>query len=406
MTQASNRLNPTSDLLTIAVAKYFQPISTSHPLVGIAIFLVIVLNLFGHLTRPGCNFALRVLQVLVRCALEDNGNLSRRHKLVIDHFPTDIRTVRKVFDLDPELIIYATCPRCCYTHPPTFTKDSKVANYPSRCPYIRYKGGKPCNAKMTKSKVQDGESVRVPIRPFAYQSFQAFVARFLARPGVEDMIDRAWEQKGTEWRSADDMWDIWDGQAVHELEGVDKKPFSERPASEARLVWNLSIDWFNPFMNKQSGKTVSTGSMAMACLNLPPSMRHKPENMWLTIIPGPREPETDQVNHFLRPLVEDLRKSWTDGTWYTRTYRHPEGRRARSILCNLVTDLPGGKKAAGGSAGFLSPFYSYQRVKDVNNILDHVSDKKGTKIGTHLLCCCVDLDSSKRKTMEVGRRCI
>jgi hypothetical protein len=114
--------------------------------------------------------------------------------------------------------------------------------------------------------------------------------------------------------------------------------------------------------------------MAMACLNLPPSMRHKPENLWLSVIPGPREPKTDQVNHFLRPLVKDLLKVWTDGTWYTKTYKHPQGRLARSILCNLVTDLPGGKKTAGGSAGFLSPFYSMQRLEDVNNIDDQVSE--------------------------------
>lgn len=360
--------------LTTAAAKFFRPISTNNPLVGIAMFLVVVLNLFGHLARPGCNFALRVLQVLVRCALENDGNLSPWHKSVMDNFPTDIRTVRKVFDLDPTLIVYATCPRCCYTHPPIFTSGSKVAHYPSRCEYIRYKGGRPCATKLTKNKVQDKESVRVPTRPFAYQSFPAFVAGLLARPGVEDMLDRAWERKGTEWEGTKDMWDIWDGLAIHELEGVDNKPFSDGPAGEARLVWNLSVDWFNPFMNKQSGKTASTGSMAMACLNLPPSMRHKPENLWLSIIPGPREPETDQTNHFLHPLVKDLRKSWTDGTWYTKTYRHPKGRLARSILCNLVTDLPGGKKAAGGSAGFLSPFYSTQRLKDVNNILDHVSD--------------------------------
>jgi hypothetical protein len=170
-------------------------------------FLVVVLNLFGHLARPGCNFALRVLQVLVRCALEDNGNLSPRHKSVMDNFPTDIRTVRKVFDLDPKLIVYATCPQCCCTHPPTFTSGSKVTLYPSRCQYIRYKGGRPCGAKLTKHKVQDKESVRVPTRPFAYQSFPAFVAGLLARPGVEDMLDRAWERKGTGWEGTKDIWD-------------------------------------------------------------------------------------------------------------------------------------------------------------------------------------------------------
>jgi hypothetical protein len=117
--------------LTTAAAKFFRPISTNNPLIGIAMFLVVVLNLFGHLAQPGCNFALHVLQVLVRCALEDDGNLSPRQKSVMDNFPTDIRTVRKVFDLDPTLIVYATCPQCCYTHPPTFTNNSKVARYPS-----------------------------------------------------------------------------------------------------------------------------------------------------------------------------------------------------------------------------------------------------------------------------------
>ena len=336
-------------------------------------FLVIVLNLFGHLARPGCNFALRVLQILVRCALQKDGNLSPRHKQMVENFPTDIRTVRKVFGLDPETVVYATCPRCCCTHPPTFWKDSPVAIYPSRCQYIRYEGGKPCDAPLTKRQVQAKESVRVPTRPFAYQSFPAFVAGLLARPGVEDMIDRTWEKAGKEWDGTKDIWDIWDGQAIHELQGHDGKLFCDRPAGEARLVWNLSVDWFNPLMNKQSGKTISTGSMSMACLNLPPSMRYKPENLWLSIIPGPREPETDQTNHFLRPLVKDLKKAWIDGTWYTKTYRYSQGRLARSILCNLVTDLPGGRKTAGGGAGFLSPFYSTQRVKDVNNIDDHVS---------------------------------
>jgi hypothetical protein len=128
---------------------------------------------------------------------------------------------------------------------------------------------------LTKHRVQDKESVRVPIHPFAYQSFPAFVAGLLARPGVEDMIDWAREQKNTEWEGTKDMWDIWDGLAIHELQGVNNKPFSNGPAGEARLVWNLSVDWFNPFMNKQSGKTASTGSMAMACLNLPP--KHAPQ---------------------------------------------------------------------------------------------------------------------------------
>jgi hypothetical protein len=55
----------------------------------------------GCLVNNGCNTLKGV---------EDNGNLSPQHKSVMDNFPTDIGTVHKVFDLDPKLIIYVTCP--------------------------------------------------------------------------------------------------------------------------------------------------------------------------------------------------------------------------------------------------------------------------------------------------------
>jgi hypothetical protein len=56
--------------LTTSSAKCFQPVYTSNPLVAIAMFLVVALNLFRGLMWPGCNFALQILQVLVQCTLE------------------------------------------------------------------------------------------------------------------------------------------------------------------------------------------------------------------------------------------------------------------------------------------------------------------------------------------------
>lgn len=336
-------------------------------------FIVIVLNLIGQVPQKSCNWVLQTCRILVSSALEDEqGVLSPAYEKLMKDFPTDFRSVRRNFDLEPNTVIYATCPRCCFTHAPTMKrmKNSTIAIYPPRCKFIRFKGGRPCGTALTKRRVQDGQSVRAPIRPFAYQPLPSFVAGLLSRPGIEDMIDRAWSAPNKE-----EMWDIWDGTAVRELEGPDRKPFSDGPESEARIVWNLSIDWFNPFLNKQAGKSVSTGCIVASCANLPPSIRIASGNFYLVgIIPGPREPHTDQINHFLRPLVDDLLDTWKDGTQYSRTYRHLQGRTARSALCAVVADMPGRLKVAGGSAGFLAPFNSMQRKKDVNNIFDQVSN--------------------------------
>lgn len=295
------------------------------------------------------------------------GNVNRAHQELLDNFPLDLRSAQDRFNLDPDVIVYATCPRCCCTYAPTI--EGGVAIYPARCNFVRFEGGQPCGAGMTKRKVENGKSMRVPIRPFTHQKFSAFVAGLLSRPGIEDMIDLAWEPHNKEW-----LTDVWDGSGVHELMGPDGKAFSEGTLGEARLVWNISVDWFNPLLNKAAGKSVSTGSIVMSCTNLPPSIHFRPENLYLAvIIPGPKEPSTDQMNHFLKPVVNDLLPAWTDRIYFSRMYQHPEGRRAQSALCGLVADMPARRKVAGGNAGWLNTFASMLRQKDVNNILDHVS---------------------------------
>ena len=107
-----------------------------------------------------------------------------------------------------------------------------------------------------------------PIQPYHIQDFDAFKASLLSRPGMEAILDR-----GTLFNDTNEMWDIKDGVGVKEMLGPDGQPFLDRlKRKELRLFWSPSVDWFNPHGNKAAGKAVSTNSVAMACLNLPPSL--------------------------------------------------------------------------------------------------------------------------------------
>ena len=55
------------------------------------------------------------------------------------------------------------------------------------------------------------------------------------------------------------------------------------------------------------GASTSSGIISMACLNLPLDVRYKPENMYLAgIIPGPKQPSLENLNHYIRPLIAQL----------------------------------------------------------------------------------------------------
>jgi hypothetical protein len=132
---------------------------------------------------------------------------------------------------------------------------------------------------------------------------------------------------GTRLNDKYQLWDIKDGTGITEIAGPDGKPFMDGlQRSDLRLAWSLSVDWFNPHRNNSVGKTKSVGSIAMVLLNLPPSLQYKAENLYIVgIIPGPREPSLDEINYFLRPLVDFFLPTWQNSTWFMKTMEHPGG---------------------------------------------------------------------------------
>ncbi|KAG2047881.1 hypothetical protein BDR06DRAFT_833339, partial [Suillus hirtellus] len=170
---------------------------------------------------------------------------------------------------------------------------------------------KPCGQLLVKHMKEHGQVLHVPVRPYIVQDFNSFLASILSHSGMEEAMDRG----------------MMDGTVIGEILGSDGKPFiNGLKRTNLRLVWSLSVNWFNPYGNKTLGKKKSIGSIMMGLLNLPPSLQYKAKNMYLVgIIPGPREPALDEINYFLHLVVDFFLPSWKDRIWFTKTVKHTTG---------------------------------------------------------------------------------
>jgi hypothetical protein len=284
--------------------------------------------------------------ILQLTLLRKRSQFSQNDQKLLSDFPADPDTATKHFHLDGKSTIYAVCPngKCHQTYKPTFEGDSPIPIYPTHCTHKEYSNGARCGERLTRPRCIKGIDIEVPIKTFVSFDFKDWFAGLLSRPGYEERMDSAWQSKASEDGI---MHDIFDGEYIRNFKGPDGRSFS-LGGEEGRYVFSLSVDFFNPYTNKQSGKKSSVGLISVVCLNLPASMRYKPENMFLSgIIPGPKEPPLTALNHYLKPLVDDLIDFWETGVKISRTYNYKTGRLVRCALLLLVCDLPAARKAAG-----------------------------------------------------------
>ncbi|KIK56796.1 hypothetical protein GYMLUDRAFT_107173, partial [Collybiopsis luxurians FD-317 M1] len=106
-----------------------------------------------------------------------------------------------------------------------------------------------------------------------------------------------------------------------------------------RLAFAIQVDFFNPNRSRKRGNHDSIGIISLVNLNLPDNLRYKPEHTYLTIIPGPREPELDNLAHYLTPIVNQLLVGWEHGFRLSRTACSPEGNTVEVAVVLSVNDL-------------------------------------------------------------------
>ena len=227
--------------------------------------------------------------------------------------------------LTDRLRTYVSYPNCHRLY------DQLDAPIPNVCNNddIRYRGN--CGALMFKTVA----GRRSPLKTFAYQPLMATMERFFMRPGFEAKLEH-WRLRR---RLPGTYSDVYDGDMWNRVIDSNGRPFVNVSRS---LLLTLNIDWFGPFVNS----TYSIGAIYLTINNLPRAERFKTENSILVgVMPGPREASTFEINHFLRPLVDDL------VGWYTgqsiRTAEQPNGAVVRLALLNVACDIPAARKVSG-----------------------------------------------------------
>lgn len=333
--------------------------------------LTAVLHLLCGVSIDRCSFVLVAIRAILELTTKfctPSGN-PLDPKSVSSNVPVNVRTVIDSLNLEPQKRTYVSCPKCFEHYP--------VNQYPDKCTRKETPSSPPCGRVLYKWRTSRGVKSKVPKRLFECQDIQDWIFRFLHRQGIEELMDRP-ITPSPDGR----MRDIWDGKVMKEFVGPDDKPFVPASGGEGRYSFSICMDGLNPYGNTTRGPTASVCAIYLACLNLPPSLRYKYENMCLVcVVPGPGEPSLHQINRILEPLVDELCIFWRDGVRY-RTTSQPGGRLVRIAILPLVCDLPAARQMAGTAGHSSLSFCSHctATLDDLDNFWNQLPARNPARL--------------------------
>lgn len=345
----------------VSAAKWMLgPLVLEDPFMFTICIVATVLHILCHVSIDHCTFLLHGIRVLLQlCLLPDGRPIS---STPVPDIPDDVRVLVRQLDLRPTTRGYCCCPKCfcCYS----------LDDYPSHCTNMSSPDAKkPCGRSLRQNLLRGGVIRTYAARRYLYHDMRAWMGEMLCRPGMEEHLDRNVFETGA---LEGELRDVWDGRILKNFCGPDGKLFvGTKPNDEGRYVFALNMDGFNPFGKKQAGKSVSCGAIYMVCLNLPPHLRYRIENMFLvSVIPGPNHPSLTETNELLRPLVDDLLKFWNPGVFFSRTWKYDKGRLVRCALVPLICDLPAARQIMAFASHSAKKFCCYCGVvkADIDNL--------------------------------------
>ncbi|KAJ3906634.1 hypothetical protein F5879DRAFT_1068424 [Lentinula edodes] len=160
----------------------YNPTTTKNTPTLIAYSLTLVGRIMERMSRQGTSLLLKSIRLFgYSLTLLQEGGPNQQQQAALIDIPEDIRVLEKKFNLDIKTTVFAVCPSCSFTHPPTYPRSSSTPTYPKRCTHRAYHLAEPCNENL----LEDDK----PIKMFEFHSFLDWFGRFLAFPGITEYGD-------------------------------------------------------------------------------------------------------------------------------------------------------------------------------------------------------------------------
>ncbi|KAE9386142.1 hypothetical protein BT96DRAFT_960642 [Gymnopus androsaceus JB14] len=295
---------------------------------------VVWLHAQFHLPFRACNALLVIFSIVLQAV-----------GTVIE--PPIYRTLPAVFETlntEPSFQVLPVCPSCQEVYPATTTSVFLCTH----CSHPLFQTA-PTNAQDRR-----GHNTRDKPKPFLQfptKSLEEQLGAMLMVPGMEDKMARALEHM--DQHEPGKYRNIFDGKICQNLKAADSSQFF-RPSAEAieagelRIGVMLGVDWFS-YLRSQIAPSHTSCPMSYSVINLPAHLRfsYRTANLFLAgILPGPKEANPDQVQRYLRVLINELLRLWTDGV-VIKTPKFPQGHLVRVALVAVVCDKPAAHKLGG-----------------------------------------------------------
>ena len=302
------------------------------------IFLLLWASFYG-ISATALNHLIQFLQYILSIITPSSPTVAA----LLTAFPTSLYMLKKFFKIDKDAFVkYVICPKCSslYNFNECFETGRTDKVLPKVCNHVPYRyhphlsHRKACGHRLLREVVTKSNKKFYPLKTYCYHSIEKSMIAVLGRADLLEQCEH--------WRSRNIpenvLADVYDGRVWKEFLTYKGRPFL---TNKHNIGLMLNCDWFQPFEHTN----YSVGVLYLVILNLPRTIRFKPENVLIVgIIPGPSEPNYSEINSYLRPLVKELNSLWTEGFTLPRN-----GDRIviHAALLATVCDIPATAKIGG-----------------------------------------------------------